>query len=84
MRDAARRARIAALHGTAWEQARPYAARADADISQRPDYAPMMRDVDHLARRLEAVPVLILASLDTRQLGPLVDAAGAIVSPLAA
>jgi nitroreductase len=74
---------IAALYRKAWKQAEAYTADtdADADIKDRPDYARMMRTVDDLAMHLDTVPVLILACLDTRQLGPMADASGQILAP---
>jgi nitroreductase/uncharacterized protein YndB with AHSA1/START domain len=73
---------IGRLYLSAWRQAQAYAerSRADADIETRPDHPGMMRRVDHLAANLAAAPVLILACLDTRQLGPIADRAGNILS----
>ncbi len=73
---------VARLYLSAWKQARAYTAAVDADgdIKNRPDYRPMMRGVDALARHLHEVPVLVFACLDTRQLGPLADSSGQIVS----
>lgn len=84
--DAALRAAIGGLYLAAWEQARTRSERtdADADIKHRPGYGRMMERVDDLARHLGDVPVLVLACLDTRELGPLVDERGRIRSPLAA
>ncbi len=86
VRDATAKAPIAALYQRAWHQAQAYTARtdADADIKARPDYAPMMRHVDALASGLDRAPVLVLACLDTAQLGPMADAAGHILAPLSA
>jgi nitroreductase len=86
VRDAALRAELGRLYLAAWEQARAHTERtgADADIEHRPGYARMMVRVDDLARHLADVPVLVLACLDTRELGPLADAEGRIRSPLAA
>lgn len=86
VRDAEPKAAIAQLYLTAWRYAQDYMAQfdADADIKDRPGYARMMRAVDHLARHLEEVPVLILACLDTGQLGPIADQRGNLLSPLPA
>ena len=86
VRDAEKRRAIAALYLQAWRQARSYtaAANADADIEGRPGYGRMMQAVDELAEHVGAAPVLILACLDTAQLGPMADAAGHILSPLSA
>jgi len=86
VKDEARRAEIARLYLAVWEQARAHTERtdADADIKGRPGYAAMMQRVDDLARHLADVPVLVIACLDTGQLGPLVDDRGRIRSPLAA
>lgn len=86
VRDPALRSEIGRLYLGAWDQARAHTERvdADADIKHRPGYARMMAQVDALARNLASVPVLVLACLDTRELGPLADEAGRIRSPLAA
>jgi nitroreductase len=86
VRDGATKQAIARLYLAAWRRAQAYtaAADADADINQRSDYGRMMRAVDHLATHLDRVPVLILACLDTAQLGPLADAAGHILAPQSA
>ena len=86
VRDAEPKAAIARLYLTAWRYAQDYTARfdADADIKDQPGYAGMMRAVDHLATHLDQVPVLILACLDTAQLGPIADQQGNLLSPLAA
>jgi len=86
VREATVKRPIAALYLSAWQQAQRYAttANADADIQDRPGYAEMMRRVDELAHHLEDVPVLILACLDTRQLGPMADSAGHILAPQSA
>ena len=77
---------IGELYLKAWRQAQTYteSTHADADVEARPDYPEMMRRVDHLATHLAAAPVLILACLDTRQLGPIADRAGNILSPASA
>ena len=77
---------IAALYLTAWQQAQRYtsAVDADADIKDRPDYGRMMRSVDTLATRLDSVPVIVLALLDTTQLGPMADDRGTILAPQSA
>lgn len=86
VRDTRLKAALGELYLRAWRQAEAYTRRAhaDADIEQRADYAPMMRAVDHLAVHLGECPVLILACLDTRRLGPLADGAGTILSPQSA
>jgi nitroreductase len=86
VRDPTLRERLAAIYLGVWEQARAHTDRtdADADIKHCPGYGAMMEHVDELARRLGEVPVLVLACLDTRLLGPLVDDEGRIRSPLAA
>jgi len=84
--DPAAKRSIAALYLQAWRLAQTYtlSADADADIKDRPGYARMMQRVDELAQHLEEVPVLVLACLDTRQLGPMADAAGQIMAPQSA
>jgi len=74
---------IATLYLTAWQQAQRYtsAVDADADIKDRPDYGRMMRSVDTLATHLDNVPVIVLALLDTTQLGPMADGHGTILAP---
>jgi nitroreductase len=86
VRDAGLKARIGELYLRAWRAAQSYTrqANADADIDGRPDYDRMMRSVDDLAVHLGESPVLILACLDTRELGPLADGAGTILSPQSA
>lgn len=86
LRDPARRAALARVYLAAWERARLHTERTDADrdLRDEPEYPGMMRAVDELARSMADVPVLVLACLDTRRLGPLVDAGGRIGSPLAA
>lgn len=86
VRDSALRSRLAEIYLSVWEQARAHTERtdADADIKHRPGYGTMMEHVDELARHLAEIPVLVLACLDTSLLGPLVDEAGRIRSPLAA
>jgi nitroreductase/uncharacterized protein YndB with AHSA1/START domain len=85
-RSEAKKAEIARLYLEAWRQAQAYTAQtgADADIMARPDYEGMMRSVNELAEQLKDVPVLILACVDTRQLGPLADSSGRILSPQSA
>ncbi len=86
VRDATAKREIAALYLSAWQQAQAYTVGtdADADVKHRPGYATMMRRVDELATHMHDVPVLVLACLDTTQLGPMVDAAGHIVAPQSA
>jgi nitroreductase len=86
VRDPALRARLAGIYLAVWDQARTHTERtdADADIKHRPGYGAMMQHVDELAHHLADVPVFMLACLDTRLLGPLVDESGQIRSPLAA
>lgn len=86
VRDPPVKRALAALYLTAWQRARRYTAQvdADADICERPDYAPMMRAVDWLATHLDRVPVIVLALLDTAQLGTLADEHGTIVAPQSA
>ncbi len=77
---------VGRLYLSAWEQAQAYtvAVDADGDIKGRVGYRQMMEQVDTLARHLPEVPVLVLACLDTRQLGPLAGASGQILSPQSA
>jgi len=77
---------VAALYLSAWQRAQTYtrAIDADADIKERSDYARMMRTVDDLATHLDSAPVVVLACLDTAQLGPMADAAGNILAPQSA
>jgi len=86
VRDAALKHAIGARYLAAWRRAQAFTvgADADADIKQRPDYAGMMRAVDHLAVHLGDAPVLILCALDTTQLGPMADADGTILAPQSA
>jgi nitroreductase/uncharacterized protein YndB with AHSA1/START domain len=86
VRDPETKRAIAALYLAAWQQAQVYTATvdADADIKDRPGYAHMMQTVDTLAKQLDRAPVLILACLDTLQLGPMADAAGNILAPQSA
>jgi nitroreductase len=72
---------IASLYRSAWRQAQAYTAAtdADADIKGRAGYARMMEAVDQLAGHLDCAPVLILACLDTAQLGPMADGKGHIL-----
>jgi nitroreductase len=83
VRDPDVKGRIAALYLAAWQQAQRYtsAVDADADIKDRPDYRRMMRSVDTLATHLDRVPVVVLALLDTAQLGPMADSHGTILAP---
>lgn len=83
VRDPDTKRAIAELYQSAWTRAQAYTASldADADVKHRPDYARMMRAVDDLAAHLDHVPVLVLACLDTRQLGPMADGAGTILAP---
>jgi nitroreductase/uncharacterized protein YndB with AHSA1/START domain len=83
VRDAARRTQIAQRYLDAWRQAQRYIARvdADADIKARPDYAPMMRAVDHLGTHLASAPVLVLCGLDTTRLGRSGDGRGGVLAP---
>lgn len=77
---------VAALYLAAWQQAQRYtsAVDADADIKNRPDYGRMMRSVDTLATHLGSAPVIVLALLDTTQLGPMADGQGTILAPQSA
>ncbi len=86
VRDPETKRALAALYLTAWQQAQAYtaAADADADIKDRPGYARMMQTVDDLANQLDRAPVLVLACLDTTQLGPMADASGNILAPQSA
>lgn len=86
VRSEAKKVEIAQLYLEAWRQAQAYTEQtdADADIKNRPDYEGMMRDVNDLAEHLQEAPVLILACVDGRQLGPLADASGRIVAPQSA
>jgi nitroreductase len=86
VRDAATRAAIGRVYLAAWRRAQAFiaASDADADIRDRPNYAPMMRAVDHLAAHLEAAPVLVLCGLDRTALGPMADASGTILAPASA
>ena len=86
VRDPQLKAAIAQLYRAAWTQARAYTAAvdADADIKDRPGYARMLRAVDELATSLDRTPVIVLACLDTSQLGPMADRNGRILSPQAA
>ncbi|MBM4268567.1 MAG: hypothetical protein FJ144_18475 [Deltaproteobacteria bacterium] len=86
VREPETRARIASLYGGLWDRAKQYteASGADADIAERPGYGAMMQSVDHLARHLAEVPVLVIAGLDVRALGPLADPEGRIRSDAAA
>lgn len=86
IRDPAAKRSIAALYLAAWQRAQAYTAviDADADIKDRPGYARMMRAVDQLATHLDSAPVLILACLDTAQLGPMADGSGNILAPQSA
>lgn len=86
VRDRELRQTLATLYLSAWRLAQSYAAAhdADADIKEQPGYARMMQSVDELATHLDSAPVLVLACLDTTQLGPLADGAGRIVAPQSA
>jgi nitroreductase len=86
VRDSETKRAIGAFYRAAWERAKAYTAAtdADADIKQRPDYVRMMRRVDELATHLDRAPVLILACLDTQQLGPMADTSGHILAPQSA
>ena len=86
VRDAAAKAAIGRVYLETWRRAQAFttAVDADADIKQRPDYAPMMRAVDHLATHLDSAPVLVLCGLDTTRLGPMADERGTILAPLSA
>ena len=77
---------IAALYLAAWRRAQAFtaAANADADIKDRPGYTRMMRAVDQLATHLDSAPALVLACLDTTQLGPMADGAGTVLAPQSA
>jgi len=77
---------LAALYQAAWRQAQHYtaAADADADIKGRPGYERMMRSVDALATHLDSAPVIVLALLDTKQLGPMANGGGTILAPQSA
>lgn len=86
IREPETKAEIARLYQRAWRhaQAHTQAVDADADIRHRPGYEGMMQQVNELARELHRVPVLLLACLDTRQLGPMADDAGRILAPQSA
>lgn len=86
VRDRDTRGAIAALYERAWRQAQTYtqAVDADADIKECAGYTKLMRRVDALATHLDHAPVLILACLDTTQLGPMADGAGTILAPQSA
>ncbi len=86
VRDPELKRTIAALYLSAWQQAQQYTAQADADadIKERPGYARMMRSVDALATHLDRAPVIVLALLDTTQLGPMADGQGNILAPQSA
>jgi nitroreductase len=86
VQDSRRKAAIGELYLRAWRQAQALTASAgaDRDIATRPGYAAMMRAVDHLATHLADVPLLILACLDTAQLGPMADGRGTILAPQSA
>jgi nitroreductase/uncharacterized protein YndB with AHSA1/START domain len=86
VRDAEAKAAIGRIYLDAWRRAQAFtaAADADADIKHRPDYAPMMRAVDHLATHLHQAPVLVLCGLDTARLGPMADGRGTILAPQSA
>lgn len=86
VRDADVKRTIAALYLAAWQQAQRYTSQvdADADIKGRPGYGRMMRSVDTLATRLDRAPVIVLALLDTTQLGPMADGHGTILAPQSA
>lgn len=86
VRDAAAKAAIGRIYLDAWRRALAFtaAADADADIKQRPDYAPMMRAVDYLATHLENAPLLVLCCLDPARLGPMADELGTILAPQSA
>ncbi|MFQ5667513.1 MAG: nitroreductase family protein [Candidatus Binatia bacterium] len=86
VRDRNMRRTIGELYLQAWQCAEAYTATTDADgdIKDRPGYAAMMQAVDKLARHLDSAPVLVLACLDTTQLGPMADRSGGIVAPLPA
>jgi nitroreductase/uncharacterized protein YndB with AHSA1/START domain len=86
VRDPQLKSRLASLYQEAWQQAQRYTAAtdADADIKDRPGYQRMMRSVDALALHLEGAPVIVLALLDTTQLGPMADGRGTILAPQSA
>ena len=86
VRDADVKRTIAALYLGAWQQAQRYTSEidADADIKDRPDYPRMIRSVDVLATHLDSAPVIVLALLDTSQLGPMADGRGTILAPQSA
>ncbi len=82
VRDPEPKRSIAALYRSAWKLAQAYTAStdADADIKSRAGDATMMQAVNELADHLDRTPVLILACLDTAQLGPMADGAGHILA----
>jgi nitroreductase len=84
--DDARKQAVGALYLRAWRQARAFTESADADrdVRDRPGYAAMMRAVDRLAEAIGHAPALVLAGLDTQQLGPMADAQGHILAPQSA
>jgi nitroreductase len=86
VRDPAIRAEIARHYLAAWQRAQSVTAQLDADrdIKHRPGYQTMMEAVDVLARHLDTAPVIVLAGLDTTQLGLMADDEGHIRSPQSA
>ena len=84
--DAERRAAIGAHYRQAWHAARAFTESVDADrdVRDQPGYAAMMRAVDRLADGMGNAPALVLACIDTQQLGPMADAQGNILAPQSA
>jgi nitroreductase len=83
VRDPAVKRQLAELYQLAWRRAQPHVSAVDPDatIGGRQQHESMMRAVEHLAAHLDRVPVLILACLDTTQLGAMADASGKILAP---
>jgi len=86
VRDAARRAAIAARYRAAWDAGERFTAETDADrdVRERPHYARMMRGARDLAAHLAEVPVLVVCCLDHAALGPIAGPDGTLTSPVAA
>jgi len=86
VRAPAQRRAIATAYRQAWEAAQAFTARTDADAlwRARPGHARLVARVDELAQQLDSAPVLVLACLDTAQLGPMADGHGNILAPQSA
>jgi len=85
VQDRQRKAAIGELYLKAWRVAQSYTegSGADRDIDGRPGYRGMIRAVDDLAAHMSETPVIILACLDTTQLGPMAQH-GNIIAPQSA